>query len=243
MQDRIERPNLHTAVQEILRAKILSGELQVGERIIEEKWCQILGISRMPLKLSLVALAEEGLVRIVPRRGAFVNQLSDEDMIELCRIREALEALAIELAIERNDRSQMDALHEAARRYEATYRLFAALPDPERDGSQGSSRFAVLKKEDLDFHMTLMAMSGNKNLHAMMNGGRLQQLTIGLSENSPRRPFPKEISEEHLAIASAVAAGDAAGAKGWMRIHLARAVETVRWRQRNPQRRQGREDA
>jgi DNA-binding GntR family transcriptional regulator len=228
MQEWIDRPNLNTAVQEILRAKILSGELRDGERIVEEKWCQTLGISRSPLKLGLVALAEQGLVRIIPRRGAFVTKLTVEDMIELCQIREALEDLAVDLIVARGAKDGAERLFEAARRYEEEYRSYTGLPEAEKSGGRGNEVYTRMKAEDLAFHRVIMSLSGNRNLLTLMSEGRLQQLTISLADSAPEHPLPGDVAEEHLAIARAIDAEDGGEAKRILRKHLARAVDTLR---------------
>jgi DNA-binding GntR family transcriptional regulator len=229
MQERINRPNLYTAIQEILRDKILSGELKVGDKISEEKWCETLGVSRTPLKMSIVGLAEEGLVRTVPRRGAFVKELSVEDGLEIYQIREALESLAITLAIERGDQEQAGRLLETAKRYDEVYRIFRAMPGPERGGIRGDGLFFRMMSEDIAFHRTILSMGGNRHLFDLMNKGRFQQFTLNASERMrPHSELPAEIAEEHLSIAHAIIAGDAAEAKRVMHVHLARGVDALR---------------
>jgi len=76
-----------------LRAEILSGALEPGERLVEEQLTQLFQISRAPLREALRLLAEQGLVEHLPRRGVRVTTYSDRDFDELFAVRDALERL------------------------------------------------------------------------------------------------------------------------------------------------------
>jgi DNA-binding GntR family transcriptional regulator len=80
---------------ERLRRDILSGRTDPGERLVEEQLTKRLGISRAPLREAMRLLAQQGLVEHIPRRGARVATLSDEDVRELYEVRGVLERHAI----------------------------------------------------------------------------------------------------------------------------------------------------
>src|SRR5262245_45572811 len=82
------------AVYEQLRDQILAGDLRPGEVINERTVAESLGSSRVPLREALIELQRDGLVRLVPRRGAFVRTFSAPDVQHLYELREALEGLA-----------------------------------------------------------------------------------------------------------------------------------------------------
>lgn len=82
-----------------LRAAILSGALQPGEKIIEEQLCADFGISRAPLREALRLLGQQGLVEHLPRRGARVTEWSTADILQLFALRHVLERHAIESAL------------------------------------------------------------------------------------------------------------------------------------------------
>jgi len=94
------RPALHGEVADRLRQMILEGDLASGSRIPERDLCAELEISRTPLREALKVLASEGLVQLMPHRGATVTKLSPQDLDHAFRVIEALEALAGELACE-----------------------------------------------------------------------------------------------------------------------------------------------
>ena len=83
-----------------LRGEILSGNLKPGERLMEIKYAQSLGVSRTPFREAVRKLEKEGLVTVLPRRGAHVSLLSVKDLCDVLDIRCALDMLAIEKFIE-----------------------------------------------------------------------------------------------------------------------------------------------
>lgn len=89
---------LFALVQETLRKRILSGAYAQGERLVEGDLAEEMGVSRIPVREALRALAAAGLVRIEPRRGASVASLSPEHARDIVEVRATLEALNARLA-------------------------------------------------------------------------------------------------------------------------------------------------
>lgn len=98
---RIVRRSLHDEVVERLRDMIVGGELEEGARLREQQLCRQFGISRTPLREALKVLASEGLLDLLPNRGACVTQLSLTDLVQMFEVMEGLEGWAGELACER----------------------------------------------------------------------------------------------------------------------------------------------
>jgi DNA-binding GntR family transcriptional regulator len=94
----IRRPTLHDEVVGRLRDLIVEGRLAGGTRIHEGRLCEQLGVSRTPLREALKVLANEGLVDLLPNRGAVVRPVTAKDTRDLLRVLGRLEALAGELA-------------------------------------------------------------------------------------------------------------------------------------------------
>ncbi|MDB5029058.1 MAG: Transcriptional regulator associated with Tricarboxylic transport, partial [Candidatus Eremiobacteraeota bacterium] len=106
----IARRSLHEETVSRLRALITDGALRPGSRIDERELCERFGISRTPLREALKVLASEGLVELLPHRGARVSRLSDHELRDAFEIVSALEALAGELACQRITEEQLTAI-------------------------------------------------------------------------------------------------------------------------------------
>lgn len=132
-----------------LRRDILSGRTDPGERLVEEQLTKRLGISRAPLREAMRLLAEQGLVEHIPRRGARVATLSDDDVRELYEVRDVLERHAVTSAPEQRDLT----------------RLRAAL-DVIREATDAEDRLE-LANAHRRFHVEVVALSGNRQLTAL----------------------------------------------------------------------------
>lgn len=108
------KANVHGRLLEQLRDLIVEGELPGGSRVPERALCERFGVSRTPLREALKVLAAEGLVELLPNRGARVAQLTQEDIAQTLKVIGALEALAGELACARitdDEIAEIRALH------------------------------------------------------------------------------------------------------------------------------------
>jgi DNA-binding GntR family transcriptional regulator len=95
------RGSLHERVVSGLRDMIVEGELAPGARVPERLLCERFGVSRTPLREALKALASEGLVDLLPNRGARVTTLTPQDVDDMFQVMGSLEALSGTLACER----------------------------------------------------------------------------------------------------------------------------------------------
>jgi len=113
---KVERQRLHDTVVDHLRNFIVEGLLAPGVKLNERKLCEMLGISRTPLREALKVLAAEGLIDISPNRGASVAQMSDAEIRDMFELMSGLEAFSGELACERITAAELadiKALHAA----------------------------------------------------------------------------------------------------------------------------------
>lgn len=98
-----ERPkSLTDTVLQHLRDAIVSGRYALGAQLSERQLAQDMGVSKTPVRESLVILQQEGLVTIAPQRGVFVFTLSAREVVAICEFRLAIESTAVRLAMERN---------------------------------------------------------------------------------------------------------------------------------------------
>jgi DNA-binding GntR family transcriptional regulator len=102
--------SLHGEVLAKLRDYIVEGNLSDGARIPERQLCELFGISRTPLREALKVLASEGLIELLPNRGARVRALSPQDILELFDVMAGLESLAGRLACENITESEISSI-------------------------------------------------------------------------------------------------------------------------------------
>lgn len=104
---------LRDVVFNTLRQAILKGELEPGERLMEIQLADRLGVSRTPIREAIRKLELEGLVLMIPRKGAEVAQISEKSLLDVLEVRRSLEELAIELACQRMNEEQLAELEQA----------------------------------------------------------------------------------------------------------------------------------
>src|SRR5690606_6928498 len=121
----LESRSLAQQAAEVVRRRILSGEIKPGEKLREEKLAGELGISRPPLREALRLLESEGLLEALPRRGVTVAPLSEKDAWEIATLRSALERTAMELALPVSPEQLVD-----CRKALDTMRQVAQIKDP-----------------------------------------------------------------------------------------------------------------
>ena len=113
---------LRDVVFNTLRQEILTGKLKPGERLMEIHLANKLGVSRTPIREAIRKLELEGLVIMIPRRGAEVAQITLKSLKDVMEVRRALDVLAIELACERMGQEALDSLYRACENFRAAVR-------------------------------------------------------------------------------------------------------------------------
>ena len=113
---------LRDVVFNTLRQEILTGKLKPGERLMEIHLANKLGVSRTPIREAIRKLELEGLVIMIPRRGAEVAQITLKSLKDVMEVRRALDVLAIELACERMGQEALDSLYRACENFKAAVR-------------------------------------------------------------------------------------------------------------------------
>lgn len=164
-------PSLVEAVSSELRRRILAGEYQPGERLIETRLNSDLGISRPPLREALRILETEGLVVSEPRKGTSVISLTAEDVTEIYTLRDSLERLAIELGVPVKDQSRLDPLRAA----------LAGMKESSKSGNP-----ADMTDLNLSFHRGIAALPGHRRLLASYDS-LAAQLRLCMSINLSMR--------------------------------------------------------
>ena len=109
---------LRDVVFNTLRQAILRGELQPGERLLEIHLADKLGVSRTPIREAIRKLELEGLVLMIPRKGAVVAEITEKSLRDVLEVRRALEELAMKLACEKILDEEIEELKVAAKEFE-----------------------------------------------------------------------------------------------------------------------------
>jgi DNA-binding GntR family transcriptional regulator len=143
------RYNLHDVLVSTIREMVVAGELRPGDKIPERELCRRFEVSRTPLREALKVLAAEGILQLLPRRGAIVARVSAEEIDELFPVMGALEALAGELICKRATDAEIARLREL---HEHMMRAYEAGAEPE------------YLQANRTFHETLVALAGNATL-------------------------------------------------------------------------------
>ena len=200
----LENRTLREQVADHLREEILSSRLAPGEELSEVALARSLGISRGPLREALGQLAAEGLVTIVPRRGAVVKRLTRQEFVDAYQVREALESLAIKLAVPR----LTDAERAELRRMSEQMERAAAAGD--------TDRFFEINRH---FHARLVHASGNSKLEEV-HGQLVAQMGRLMKKSVELRGGTRQSAAEHRSILEAVDAGDPARAAQLLEEHI-----------------------
>lgn len=179
---------LRDIVFQTLRNAIITGELQPGERLMETQLGERLGVSRTPIREAIRKLELEGLVVMVPRKGAQVAQFTEKDIQDVLEVRGALEALAAKIACKRMDDRVFLKLQLAI----AEYSYAAKNKDLE-----------MMIEKDVEFHEIIVNATQNDKLIQIFNNLREQvnRYRITYLKNTEDA---EAVQAEHLEILEAL---------------------------------------
>ncbi len=200
----IARESLHDKVVARLRDLIVEGELPPGARLGERELCETFGISRTPLREALKVLASEGLVELLPNRGARVATLSEADVEHMFQVMGALEGLSGALAcanIDDAELAEIAALHHQMR----AHYMRRQLPEYFRLNQQ--------------IHESILAAARNPVLSSTYLGlaGRIRRARYRANMSDER--WAAAVAE-HNAILNALTARDGALLSALLQRHL-----------------------
>lgn len=205
VQKLIDNPNLRGQTYKILKNMIITRELLPGKKIIEETLAQEVGVSRTPIREALFRLEHEGIVEIIPRRGAFVVKQSKDDITEVMQIREVLEALIVRLVTPILKESDILELRDSLDRLRTT-------PEEER-------HVIEYNDSELEFHGLLLKRCPNQMLKQMMGmvNARLQIIQLRTVVLPGRA---QKSLDEHSEILDMIERRNAEEAERLMRKHV-----------------------
>jgi len=190
---------------EMLKSRILEGELQTGSFLSERALASQLGMSKTPIKAALERLEQERFITISPQQGVFVREISFDEIKDHYEIRIALERFVVQRLAQRLTNEQFQKLEENLR----TMRVQIA---------EESRTFAM--HTDADFHLLLCRFYGNEEIERVMRHQRekLFRVVSKLQVSHPNRL--RDSLNEHQAVVKALKGGKGELAASEMLKHL-----------------------
>lgn len=179
---------LRDVVFNTLRQAILKGELKPGERLMEISLAEKLGVSRTPIREAIRKLELEGLVTMIPRRGAHVANITEKDLNDVLEVRIGMENMAIDKACALMKEEEFEELKRAAEHFSKIL-------------EEGD--LTKLAEADVEFHEIIYRASDNRRLMQLLNNLREQIYRYRieyLKDESTRVSLVKEHGDIYMAI-------------------------------------------
>ena len=177
---------LRDVVFNTLRQAILRGELKPGERLMEVQLANKLGVSRTPIREAIRKLELEGLVLMIPRKGAEVADITEKSLMDVLEVRKALEELAVQLCCDKITGKEIEELHRAA--------------DDFRRILKTSDDVTEIAEADVRFHDIIYLATGNQKLIQILNNLREQMYRYRVECIKRKESHPILIAEHEEII-------------------------------------------
>lgn len=202
---------LRDVVFNTLRQAIIKGELKPGEKLLEIKLADMLGVSRTPIREAMRKLEQEGLVIMTPRHGVTVSGITRKHLQDVLEIRLALERLAIELACERMNAEQLKMLRGLHKEIK------------ERKDSEDAHELSDI---DEKFHEQIYNSTNNPRLIQMLENLREQMYRYRLvyMQDMDKR---SRLITEHNRIVKALETHDAESGKNAISEHIKNQEQSI----------------
>jgi DNA-binding GntR family transcriptional regulator len=194
----------------IIRRAIMQGDLEPNAQLSEPSLADQLGMSRTPIREALKRLEEAGLVRIVPRHGAIVTDISAEDIVQIYQLREALECYAIQFASEYGNTPELEDLISAIEQSAQWI----------QDGE-----IEKINEADVRLHQYIAQLSRNQMLIRLVDQLLDQIIRLRLMTPKVEGRLPDQ-AEEHLCIVRALQEGKTEEAQAALQFHLRNVRDT-----------------
>ncbi len=208
MDNHLKYYDLSEQAHKKIKAMILTNKLQPGQKIIQEKLAEELGVSRMPLHKAFQMLENELLVEHIPRRGIFVKKVDLNEIADAFECREVLEGLAARRAAQSITPAEIRFLHN----------LFSPFSSDPANADP-----AKYQEADMIFHNTIIRISGNRILEKMEMLGNV--ITRTHQRGLIRGPI--ETYREHMDIIEALAKNDGPRAECLIKSHSSKSREEI----------------
>ncbi len=208
---KLKRTTTTNQVYDAIREAILRGDMMPGSHLSEVELSDQLGVSRAPVREALLILEAEGLVELLPNKGAFVRGLSRGEIEEIYTLRSLLEGYAAALAAKIATPGDNEKIATAAEKA----KKMAGLGD-----------FQKTLDADFEFHKLIWSASGHSLIESTLE--RLEsQIRLFMAVQAPLFEELLQSVMEHQAISGAIRAGDPTAARNKMKEHINTAGQKV----------------
>ena len=203
---------LRDVVFNTLRQAILRGEFKPGERLMEIQLANKLGVSRTPIREAIRKLELEGLVIMIPRKGAEVADITEKSLRDVLEVRKALEELAVQLACEKITQEELEELEKAGENFKKVLKR--------------SKDITEVAEADVRFHDVIYMATDNQKLILLLTNLREQMYRYRVEYLKREEAHPQLIAE-HAAIIEYISKGEKKAATDVMCKHIDNQVTTV----------------
>lgn len=194
-----------------LREAILKGNLKPGERLMEVDLANKLGVSRTPIREAIRKLELEGLVKMAPRKGAEVAEITLEDLTDVLEVRKNLEDLAVELSCKKATEEDIEEMKVCQKNFEEALK---------------SDDLTVMAEADEAFHHVIYNTTRNRRLIQILYNLREQMYRYRL-EYIKDENQRKVLVDEHNKILEAISERNIQEAKKAISIHINNQEKTI----------------
>lgn len=202
--DKIVVKSLDEQVAHQIRQMIHQGDLERGAKINEKELCATMGVSRTPVREALRMLSSEGLIELIPHKGAFVSEPSLEDIRNVFEVLSVLEGMCARLSTERMTGERLERIESLHRELESSYEKL----DHES-----------YLDANVRYHALLQEFTGNRILDDVVSGLRQRTLLYRYQQLYEPERFEQSILE-HRELLEAFRRKDPEAAKKCMKQHL-----------------------
>ncbi len=203
---------LRDVVFRTLRQAILRGELRPGERLMELRLADKLGVSRTPVREAIRKLELEGLVLMVPRKGAEVADITEKSLLDVLEVRRSLEELSARLACERITKEELRDMGQAAAMFQKTLK---------------SKDITEIAEADVRFHDVIYLSTKNQKLIQLLNNLHEQMYRYRIEYLKNTEVYP-QLLREHEEIIRYIREGKKDRAAEIVCRHIDNQMETVK---------------
>jgi DNA-binding GntR family transcriptional regulator len=189
--------SLAQSTYESIREKLLSGEIQPGDRLVNRTLAESLGVSVIPVREAINRLASEGLIELIPHAGAFARKFDRREIVKLYSFREQLECYAVREAASHADALHLEQLNHVI---QETTRFLNDIDGDEVPADKVDNWMQL----DAAFHKAIIEASDNPWLEKATSELHLLSHVIGSKPRHTPMDVARKTLEEHQAITQAI---------------------------------------